>query len=55
MYSPFGPVNRKAFVVTFISRKDRDYYVELDPMHTAFTKTLSAVDDVVVVDFEDML
>lgn len=43
----------QAFVVTFTSRADRDYYISEDPVHIAFTKTLSSIDDVLVVDFED--
>jgi hypothetical protein len=42
----------QAFVVTFNSKDDRDYYVQKDPAHQAFVETLGPVDDVVVVDFE---
>ena len=43
---------RQGFIVQFDSVADRDYYVSSDSAHTAFTKTLTAVDDVTVFDFE---
>jgi Stress responsive A/B Barrel Domain len=38
--------------VTFSKKEDRDYYVQEDPAHTAFVKTLDALDDAIVFDFE---
>ena len=40
------------YVVHFESEADRDYYVETDPAHAAFKKSLQGVvDKVTVLDF----
>jgi hypothetical protein len=44
--------DRQGFVLTFASKEDRDYYVENDPAHGAFVKTLSPMEDAIVFDFE---
>jgi hypothetical protein len=45
--------NWEAFVVDFITRADRDWYLQEDPAHIAFTKNISVVEDILVIDFED--
>lgn len=43
-----------AFVVQFASAEDRDYYVQKDPVHQAFVKSLDGiVEKAQVVDFTD--
>ncbi|EKV06010.1 hypothetical protein PDIG_71810 [Penicillium digitatum PHI26] len=43
-----------AFIVEFESAADRDYYVQSDPSHLAFVKTLDGlVEKVQVIDFTD--
>ncbi|KAL3480194.1 hypothetical protein BJX99DRAFT_36227 [Aspergillus californicus] len=52
--SPEGMQNgiTHAFVVVFASAEDRDYYVEKDPAHLGFVKTLGDVlDKVQVIDY----
>ncbi|KAK0622819.1 stress responsive A/B barrel domain-containing protein [Immersiella caudata] len=42
------------FVVEFASAEDRDYYVDKDPSHKAFVKSIEGlVEKVVVVDFSE--
>lgn len=41
-----------AFVVEFANKEDRDYYVQKDPAHQAFIKSLDGiVEKVQVIDF----
>ncbi|KAJ5800167.1 uncharacterized protein N7518_002235 [Penicillium psychrosexuale] len=43
-----------AFVVEFASAADRDYYVQSDPSHLAFVKTLDGlIEKAQVIDFTD--
>ncbi|KAK4452537.1 hypothetical protein QBC34DRAFT_26714 [Podospora aff. communis PSN243] len=55
-HSPEGLQNgmTHGFVVEFASVEDRDYYVNKDPAHLAFVKSIEAlVDKATVVDFND--
>ncbi|KAJ5431187.1 Dimeric alpha-beta barrel [Penicillium cf. griseofulvum] len=54
--SPEGIQNgiTHAFVVEFRSAADRDYYVQSDPSHLAFVKTLDGlIEKAQVIDFSD--
>lgn len=43
-----------AFVVEFANKEDRDYYVQKDPVHQAFIKSLDGViEKTQVIDFAD--
>jgi hypothetical protein len=43
-----------AFVVEFASKEDRDYYVQKDPVHQEFIKSLDGViEKAQVIDFTD--
>ncbi len=45
-----------AFISHFVSEADRKYYLEKDPVHLAFVKSVGPlVKQVKVVDFEDGL
>ncbi|KAJ5616953.1 Dimeric alpha-beta barrel [Penicillium hordei] len=54
--SPEGIQNgiTHAFVVEFANSADRDYYVQSDPSHLAFVKTLDGlIEKAQVIDFTD--
>ena len=42
-----------AFVITFKSKADRDYYINEDQVHASFVKGLTKVEDAQVIDFID--
>ena len=42
-----------AFVVTFKSKEDRDYYINSDPIHASFAQGLTKIEDAQVIDFVD--
>lgn len=52
--TPTPPFLQHAYIVTFASIADRDYYNETDPAHQAFKALVGPkVSKVVVLDFEE--